>query len=79
MVTDGAPVDDSTLGVNSGDYLSRHLRAVIAAIEDAGHVLLAALGVGIEPGGFYRHSAIWQTGEERDGLLLAWNLIVEEQ
>ena len=35
MISDGAPVDDSTLSVNPGNYLERHLRAVIELIEDA--------------------------------------------
>ncbi len=77
VVTDGAPVDDSTLGVNSGDYLARHLRDVIAAIHEAGHVHLAALGVDHEPGTFYRNFAVWRAEQGRDGLSLAWRLIVD--
>lgn len=77
VVTDGAPVDDSTLSVNPGDYLARHLREVIAAIDEAGHVHLAALGVDHQPGTFYRHSAIWRAEQGRDGLSLAWRLIAD--
>lgn len=76
VVTDGAPVDDSTLSVNPGDYLTRHLRDVIAAIEQEGRVHLAALGVDHEPGTLYRHFAVWRAEEGRDGLSLAWRLIV---
>ncbi|WP_158295518.1 cobaltochelatase CobT-related protein [Crenalkalicoccus roseus] len=79
VVTDGAPVDDSTLSANPGDYLERHLRDVIAAIEEAGHVHLAALGVNRELGALYRSSAVWRTEAGRDGLSLAWHLIVNSK
>jgi hypothetical protein len=77
VVTDGAPLDDSTLSENHDDYLTDHLREVIAAIEEAGQVQLSALGVDHEPGGFYRHSAVWAAEAGRDGLALAWRLITE--
>lgn len=76
VVTDGAPADDSTLEVNPGDYLGRHLSDVITAIEEAGHVHLAALGLGHEPGALYQHSAVWHAEDARAGLSLAWHLIV---
>ena len=44
-MSDGAPIDDSTYSQNGGSYLERRLHAVIGAIEEAGIVHLAALGV----------------------------------
>ena len=46
MISDGAPVDDSTLSVNPGTYLERHLREVIAHIETKSPVELLAIGIG---------------------------------
>src|SRR5204862_6399326 len=46
MISDGAPVDDSTLSVNPGNYLERHLRAVIELIETRSPVELLAIGIG---------------------------------
>ena len=46
MISDGAPVDDSTLSVNSGSYLERHLRQVIEEIETRSSVELVAIGIG---------------------------------
>jgi hypothetical protein len=46
MISDGAPVDDSTLSVNAGNYLERHLRRVIEEIETRSPVELIAIGIG---------------------------------
>ena len=46
VISDGAPVDDSTLSVNAGNYLERHLRHVIAEIETRSPVELIAIGIG---------------------------------
>jgi cobaltochelatase CobT len=46
VISDGAPVDDSTLSVNSGSYLERHLREVITYIENRSPVELLAIGIG---------------------------------
>ena len=46
MISDGAPVDTSTLGANTGDYLARHLQQVVDDIERAGDVELLAIGIG---------------------------------
>jgi len=53
MISDGAPVDTSTLGANSGDYLSSHLRTVIGDIERAGRVELLAIGIGHDVSRYY--------------------------
>jgi len=46
VISDGAPVDDSTLSVNSGNYLERHFRKVIEDIEQKSNVELSAIGIG---------------------------------
>ncbi len=46
MISDGAPVDDSTLSVNPGNYLERHLRYIIEEIETRSPVELIAIGIG---------------------------------
>ncbi|HEY7971887.1 MAG TPA: cobaltochelatase subunit CobT, partial [Xanthobacteraceae bacterium] len=46
MISDGAPVDDSTLSVNPGNYLERHLRWVIEEVEQRSPVELIAIGIG---------------------------------
>jgi cobaltochelatase CobT len=54
VISDGAPVDDSTQSVNSSAYLDRHLREVIARIEDASPVELLAVGIGHDVTRWYR-------------------------
>src|SRR3546814_18009757 len=46
VISDGAPVDDSTLSVNPGNYLEKHLRDVIRHIENRSPVELVAVGIG---------------------------------
>ncbi len=46
VISDGAPVDDSTLSVNTGNYLERHFRKVIEDIEQKSNVELSAIGIG---------------------------------
>jgi len=46
VISDGAPVDDSTLSVNPGNYLERHLREAIGWIENQSPVELIAIGIG---------------------------------
>ncbi|MGD8331572.1 MAG: cobaltochelatase subunit CobT, partial [Acidobacteriota bacterium] len=54
MISDGAPVDDSTLSVNPGNYLERHLRWVIEEIETRSPVELIAIGIGHDVTRYYR-------------------------
>lgn len=56
VISDGAPVDDSTLSLNSGDYLDRHLREVIGQIESKSEVELLAVGIGHDVSRYYRHA-----------------------
>ncbi len=56
VISDGAPVDTSTLAANPRDYLSRHLRAVIDDIERRSTVELLAIGIGHDVGSFYQRA-----------------------
>ena len=56
MISDGAPVDDSTLSVNSGSYLEQHLRQVIEEIERRSPVELLAIGIGHDVTRYYRRA-----------------------
>ncbi|MFK7996254.1 MAG: hypothetical protein AB8B87_19100 [Granulosicoccus sp.] len=53
MISDGAPVDTSTLGANPGDYLTKHLQSVIADIERTDAVELLAIGIGHDVSRYY--------------------------
>jgi len=56
VISDGAPVDDSTLSVNPGNYLERHLRDVIDQIETRSPVQLVAIGIGHDVTRYYRRA-----------------------
>jgi cobaltochelatase CobT len=56
VISDGAPVDDSTLSVNSGHYLENHLRKVIADIEGSRRVELVAIGIGHDVTRYYKRA-----------------------
>ncbi len=56
VISDGAPVDDSTLSVNPGNYLERHLRDVIDFIETRSEVELVAIGIGHDVTRYYRRA-----------------------
>lgn len=70
LLSDGAPVDDSTLLANDGGYLDRHLRAVIGEIENAGDVRLAAIGLRSGVGHLFRHSTLVESPEQLEGALV---------
>ena len=53
VISDGAPVDDSTLSVNPANYLEKHLRDVIAMIERRRQVELIAIGIGHDVTRYY--------------------------
>ena len=53
MISDGAPIDDSTLSTNPGRFLEKHLRHVIAQIERQGEVELVAIGIGHDVRQYY--------------------------
>jgi cobaltochelatase CobT len=69
VISDGAPVDDSTLSVNSGHYLERHLRTVIAEIENASPVELIAIGIGHDVRRYYRRAVTIVDVEQLGGVI----------
>ncbi|TCD13742.1 cobaltochelatase subunit CobT [Oricola cellulosilytica] len=69
MISDGAPVDDSTLSVNPGNYLERHLRAVIEEIETRSNVELLAIGIGHDVTRYYRRAVTIVDAEELAGAM----------
>lgn len=69
MISDGAPVDDSTLSVNPGNYLERHLRAVIEEIETKSPVELLAIGIGHDVTRYYRKAVTIIDADELAGAM----------
>ena len=69
MISDGAPVDDSTLSVNAGNYLERHLRAVIDEIENRSPVELIAIGIGHDVTRYYKRAVTIVDAEELGGAM----------
>lgn len=69
MISDGAPVDDSTLSVNPGNYLERHLRAVIEQIETRSSVELLAIGIGHDVTRYYRRAVTIVDADELAGAM----------
>ncbi len=69
MISDGAPVDDSTLSVNPGNNLERHLRWVIEDIESRSPVELIAIGIGHDVTRYYRRAVTIVDAEELGGAM----------
>ncbi|WP_084420796.1 cobaltochelatase subunit CobT [Henriciella litoralis] len=69
VISDGAPVDDSTLSVNVGNYLERHLRQVIAEIEGRSPVELIAIGIGHDVTRYYRRAVTLVDAEQLGGAI----------
>ena len=69
MISDGAPVDNSTLSVNSGNYLERHLRYIIDEIENRSPVELIAIGIGHDVTRYYRRAVTIVDAEELGGAM----------
>ena len=53
VISDGAPVDDSTLSVNSGDYLEKHLKKVVKFVESKEDIEILAIGIGHDVSRYY--------------------------
>ncbi|MBB6506528.1 cobaltochelatase CobT [Sphingomonas endophytica] len=70
VISDGAPVDDSTLSVNSGSYLERHLRQVIAWIEKRSPVELVAIGIGHDVTRYYSRAVTIMDAEQLGGTII---------
>jgi len=56
VISDGAPVDDSTLSVNSGDFLEKHLKKIVKFIEDKTEVDILAIGIGHDVSRYYNRA-----------------------
>ncbi|QIG79199.1 cobaltochelatase subunit CobT [Stakelama tenebrarum] len=70
VISDGAPVDDSTLSVNSGAYLERHLRQVIGWIEQRSPVKLVAIGIGHDVTRYYQKAVTIMDAEQLAGTMM---------
>ncbi|MGH6880503.1 cobaltochelatase subunit CobT [Hypericibacter sp.] len=70
VISDGAPVDDSTLSVNPGNYLERHLREVIDWIETRSPVELVAIGIGHDVTRYYRRAVTIVDAEQLGGTMM---------
>ena len=70
VISDGAPVDDSTLSVNPGNYLEKHLREVIREIEGRNAVELIAIGIGHDVTRYYRRAVTIVDAEELGGTVM---------
>src|SRR3546814_10530184 len=70
VISDVAPVDDSTLSVNSGTYLARHLRQVIEWIENRSPVQLVAIGFGHDVTRYYRLAVTTMDAEQLGGTMV---------
>jgi len=70
VISDGAPVDDSTLSVNPGNYLERHLREVISWIETRSPVELVAIGIGHDVTRYYRRAVTIFDADQLGGTMM---------
>jgi cobaltochelatase CobT len=70
VISDGAPVDDSTLSVNSGTYLERHLRQVIGWIETRSPIELVAIGIGHDVTRYYSRAVTIMDAEQLGGTMI---------
>lgn len=69
VISDGAPVDDSTLAANPSNYLEQHLRDVIAMIEKRGAVELLAIGISHDVTRYYRRAVTITDAEQLAGAM----------
>ena len=70
VISDGAPVDDSTASANGGTYLERHLRQVITWIEERSAIELAAIGIGHDVTRYYARAVTIMDAEQLGGALI---------
>ncbi|MFC4292530.1 cobaltochelatase subunit CobT [Sphingorhabdus arenilitoris] len=70
VISDGAPVDDSTLSVNHGGYLEQHLRKVIEMIETRSPVQLIAIGIGHDVTRYYKRAVTIMDAEQLGGTMI---------
>ena len=70
VISDGAPVDDSTLSVNPSNYLERHLRDVIESIQSRSEVELLAIGIGHDVTRYYKRAVTLVDAEQLGGTVM---------
>jgi cobaltochelatase CobT len=70
VISDGAPVDDSTLSVNNAGYLETHLRKVIDWIEKQSPVQLVAIGIGHDVTRYYKRAVTIMDVEQLGGTII---------
>ncbi|MFQ3622673.1 MAG: cobaltochelatase subunit CobT, partial [Acetobacteraceae bacterium] len=70
VISDGAPVDDSTLSVNPGNYLERHLRDVIRRVDRERRIEVIAIGIGHDVTRYYRRAVTIVDAEELGGTMM---------
>ena len=70
VISDGAPVDDSTLSVNPGNYLEKHLREIINLIENQSDIQLLAIGIGHDVTRYYKRAVTLMDMEELGGTVM---------
>jgi cobaltochelatase CobT len=69
VISDGAPVDDSTLSVNHSNYLEKHLKSTILSIEERSNIELLAIGIGHNVGQYYSKAITIHDVEELGGIM----------
>ena len=75
IISDGAPVDDSTLSVNSGDYLEKHLKKTVKLIESKKDIEILAIGIGHDVSRYYKKAIkITDVNELGDVMISQLNL-----
>ncbi len=67
VISDGAPVDDTTLSANSGNYLEQHLKSVISYIENKSNIELIAIGIGHDVTRYYKKAVTLTDAEHLAG------------
>ena len=70
VISDGAPVDDSTLSVNQGNFLENHLRSVIEYIETRSPAEIIAIGIGHDVTRYYRRAVTIMDAEQLGGTMM---------
>ena len=80
VISDGAPVDDSTLSVNSGDFLEKHLKKIVKFIENKSDVEILAIGIGHDVSRYYNRAIkITDVNELGDVMISQLNSLFEKK
>ena len=80
VISDGAPVDDSTLSVNSGDFLEKHLKKIVKFIENKSDIEILAIGIGHDVSRYYNRAIkITDVNELGDVMISQLNSLFEKK